>query len=156
VSRYPSVPLSTVAAILRDLHHGATLTATAARHGVSKSTVKRCRDKARLMVRLQPPAITAARWKAAVDLVVVDGLTVTDAARRMGVSQSHLSRKLAAQHGSVAALRAPIRQAVIDQVSNGTSYYRTARLLDVTENRVRRYCAGAGVRSVHAAERAHA
>jgi transposase-like protein len=148
--------MPTVASILRDLQTGATLRATAARHGVSVSTVSRYRNAARLMACHQRPVITAATWQAAVQLVAVDGLTVPEAAPRMGVSQSHLSRKIAAQYGSVAALRAPIRQAVIDRVSRGTSYYRTARLLDMTENRVRRYCADAGVRSVHAAERAHA
>jgi transposase-like protein len=156
VSRYPSIPMPTVAAILRDLQLGETLRATAARHGVSVSTVHRYRDAAQLMVRYRPPAITAARWQAAIQLVVVDGLTVTEAARRMGVSQGHLSRKIAAQYGSVAALRAPVRQAVVDRVANGASYYETARALDVTENRVRRYCADAGVRSVHARARAHA
>jgi DNA-binding NarL/FixJ family response regulator len=142
--------MATVAAILRDLRLGATLRATAAKHRVSVSTVARYRDAAQLMVRHQQPAITSARWQAAVQLVADHGLTVTEAARRMGVSQGHLSRRIATQYGGMAALRAPIRQQVAAHVAAGRSYYETARVLDMTENRVKRYAEQAGVRSQYA------
>jgi transposase-like protein len=145
-----SVPPDTIAAILAALAGGATMKGLARRHGVSVSTVARYRDAAQLMVRHQQPAITSARWQAAVQLVVDHGLTVTDAARRMGVSQGHLSRRIAAQYGGMAALRAPIRQQVAAHVAAGRSYYETARVLDMTENRVKRYAEQAGVRSQYA------
>jgi DNA-binding NarL/FixJ family response regulator len=152
-----SVPTATVTAILTDLAAGATLRDTARKYGVSVSTVSRYRDNAKLMVRYQRPAVTSARWQAAMALVRQHGLTLTEAARRMGVSQSHLSRHLtrtappdARDLTPVAGARTPTRQAVTERVNAGQSYYGIARDLNLTENQVRRYAEQAGVRSRYA------
>jgi transposase len=85
---------ATIAQVVDDLAAGHSMRRVARRHGVAVSTVHRYRETLALPYRIRHTRATSAQWRAAMALVDT-GMSQSDAARRVGVSQSHLSRHLA-------------------------------------------------------------